>query len=135
MLVPRLKFVALFGVLFWLGEVIFRLGQRVARPNSPPLDITKEAVQFLVLPALIVVVLAFFPVEEERFPVRSVLIAMAIYLVYAFSLVLGGNPDVLSETVVPILKFTLLTGVWAGLAAFGARKILAAIESGRSASK
>lgn len=125
----RFAFVALFLFFYLVIEMIARFSLWLAVPGGPPIDMPREWVQLLLLPLLMGGMAVFFPVDEERFPVRSVVIAMAVYWVYLAAVVVARRPSDFGPVFEALLTYSIAMGVIAGLAAFAARKILEAYES------
>jgi hypothetical protein len=125
----RFAFIALFLFFYLVIEMIARFSLWLAVPGGPPIDLAREWVQLLLLPLLMGVMCVFFPVDEDRFPFRTMLIAVAVYWVYLASVVVARRPTDLGPVFEALLLYSAAMGVIAGLAAFGARRILLAYEA------
>lgn len=125
----RFGFIALFLFFYLVIEMIARFSLWLAVPGGPPIDMPREWVQLALLPILMGVMAVFFPVDEERFPLRSVLIAVAVYWVYLAAVVVARQPNDFGPVFQALLIYSIAMGLIAGVAAFGARKILLAYEA------
>jgi hypothetical protein len=131
MFTRRLVFTGMFLLLYLVIEAIVRLSLWLALPSGPRIDIAREWVQLLLLPLLMGVLCVFFPVDEDRFPFRCMLIAIVVYWVYLASVVIARQPSDFGPVFEALVTYSIAMGVIAGLAAFGARRILLAYEAQR----
>jgi hypothetical protein len=127
----RFAFIALFLFFYLVIEMIARFSLWLAVPGGPPIDLAREWVQLLLLPVLMGVLCVFFPVDEDRFPFRCMLIAVAVYWVYLASVVVARRPSDLGPVFEALLMYSVAMGLIASIAAIGARWILLAYEAQR----